>query len=149
MATSTATKDDTARPARSGAGEIAGLTLQTERGLTTVSDAVVAKIAGHACRQVDGVAGMGATFRRLLGRVKPGQESLTQGVNVEVGRKEAAVDLVIVVRYGYSIPALAQAVRENVITEVESVTGLIVKEVNVEIDDLVFDDESGSGSRVE
>ncbi len=126
-----------------------GLTLETERGITTIADGVVAKLAGHACREIDGVAGMGATFRRLLGRVKPGEESLAQGVNVEVGKREAAIDVVILVRYGFSIPALAQEVRENVITRVESGTGLIVKEVNIEVDDLEFEEDSPSTSRVE
>ena len=126
-----------------------GLTLQTDKGITTVSDAVVAKLAGHACREVEGVAGMGAAFRRLLGRVKPGQESLSQGVNVEVGKKEAAIDIVILVLYGYPIPTLAQEVRENVIARVETHTGLIVKEVNIEIDDMQFDDDRRDVSRVE
>lgn len=126
-----------------------GLTLQTDFGVTTVADSVVAKLAGHACRQVEGVAGMGASFRRLLGRVKPGQEALSQGVNVEVGRKEAAIDIVILVRYGYPIPTLAQEVRESVITAVETQTGLVVKEVNIEIDDMQFEDDKRNESRVE
>lgn len=126
-----------------------GLTLQTDKGITTVSDDVVAKLAGHACREVDGVAAMGASFRRLLGRVKPGEESLSQGVNVEVGKKEAAIDIVILVLYGYPIPTLAQEVRENVIARVETHTGLIVKEVNIEIDDMQFEDDRRDVSRVE
>ena len=126
----------------------AGLTLQTEHGLTTVSDAVVAKIAGHACREVPGISGMGSTFRRLLGRIKPGEQSLTQGVNVEVGKRECAIDIVVNVHYGHAIPSLAQQVRDNVIANVESMTGLIAKEVNIEIDDITFAEEI-SGSRVE
>ena len=136
MATATETRQPTTKTAVENA-----FTLQTDRGVTTVSDDVVAKLAGHACREVEGVAGMGASFRRLLGRVKPGQEALTQGVNVEVGKKEAAIDMVILVRYGFPIPTLAQEVRENVITQVEAHTGLIVKEVNIEIDDMRFEDE--------
>lgn len=145
MATATET-----RPAAKTDGVVdTGLTLQTEYGITTVSDDVVAKLAGHACRQVEGVVGMGASFRRLLGRVKPGQEALTQGVNVEVGTKEAAIDMVILVQYGYPIPSLAQEVRENVITAIETQTGLIVKEVNIEIDDMQFEDDRRNESRVE
>lgn len=125
-----------------------GLTLATDRGVTTVADGIVAKLAGQAIRETAGVAGMGKTFRRLLGRVRPGEEALSQGVNVEVGKKECAIDVVIMVRYGYSIPTLAQEVRENVIARVEADTGLIVKEVNIEIDDLQFDDEP-TASRVE
>ena len=125
-----------------------GLTLQTDKGITTIADSVVAKLAGHACREVEGVAALGKTFRRLLSRVRPGEEPLTQGVNVEVGKKEAAIDVVILVQYGHSIPSLAQEVRENIIATVESGTGLIVKEVNIEVDDLQFAEDRTS-SRVE
>ena len=57
-------------------------------------------------------------------------------MNVEVGKREAAVDLSIVVDFGYSIPELAQQLRDNVIERVESGTGLVVKEVNIEVVDL-------------
>ena len=127
-----------------------GFILQTDRGITTVADAVVAKMAGIAAREVEGVHGLGKSFRRLVGRVRSG-DSLSQGVNVEVGKKEAAIDLVIVMEYGYSIPIVAQALRENVIGKVESGTGLIVKEVNIEVDDLFIPSEEASptGARVE
>ena len=126
-----------------------GLELETSRGVTHIADEVVAKLSGHACREIAGVAGMGATFRRLLGRVRLGEEPLSQGVHVEVGKKEAAVDVVIVVQYGYSIPTLAKEVRDNVVARVESATGLVVKEVNIEVDDLQFDEESEPSTRVE
>lgn len=144
-----ATATDTRPTAATDSVVDSGLTLQTDHGITTVSDSVVAKLAGHACREVEGVAGMGAAFRRLLGRVTPGQEALAQGVNVEVGKKEAAIDIVILVQYGYPIPSLAQAVRESIITAVESQTGLIVKEVNIEVDDMQFEDDRRAENRVE
>jgi uncharacterized alkaline shock family protein YloU len=87
---------------------------------------------------------MGSGFRRLLNRVRPGEEPLSAGVNVEVGKKEAAIDVVIKVNYGSAIPTLAQEVRESVISAVETGTGLIVKEVNIEVDDLVFPDDSNA-----
>ena len=124
-----------------------GLTLTTKQGITTVSDDVVAKLAGHACREVEGVAKMGNSFRRLIGRARL-NESLAQGVNVEVGKKECAIDLVIVVRYGVSIPELANDVRQNVISRIETATGLLVKEVNLEVDDIEFAEEITS-ARVE
>ncbi len=128
-----------------------GFVLETEKGITTVADVVVAKMAGIAAREVEGVHELGKTFRRLLGRVSPG-ESLSQGVNVEVGKRETAIDLVIVIDYGYSIPAVAQDLRENVITKVETGTGLVVKEVNIEVSDLFVptgETEPTSASRVE
>lgn len=120
--------------------EVTGLVLTAERGITTIADVVVAKIAGIATREIEGVHGMGTGFSRLLERVRPG-ETLTQGVAVEVGTKEAAIDMVIVVEYGYEIPKLAQMIRENVIAKVEAGTGLMVKEVNIEVDDLYIPSE--------
>jgi uncharacterized alkaline shock family protein YloU len=128
-----------------------GLVLETEKGITTVADIVVAKMAGIAAREVEGVHELGTTFRRLMGRVRPG-ESLSQGVNVEVGKRETAIDLVIVVDYGYSIPTVAQDLRDNVITKIEAGTGLLVKEVNIEVSDLFVpsdETEPTSVSRVE
>lgn len=143
----TATDTDTRTSSRTSTET--GLTLETPQGITTIADGVVAKLAGQAVREVTGVASMGKSFRRLLGRVSPGEESLTQGVNVEVGKKECAVDVVIMVMYGHPIPTLAQEVRENVIAQVENHTGLTVKEVNIEVDDMVFEDDAPNSSRVE
>jgi uncharacterized alkaline shock family protein YloU len=142
------TAEDRAAEAEKTAAAKEGYVLQTERGITTVSDAVVAKMAGIAAREVEGVHELGKSFRRLVGRVRTG-DSLTQGVNVEVGKKEAAIDLVIVMDYGFSIPVIAQEIRNNVISKVETGTGLIVKEVNIEVDDLFVPSEGNTGARVE
>ena len=148
MATKTAAATNDTALAETGPAQT-GLELETARGVTHIADEVVAKLAGHACREIAGVAGMGATFRRLLGRVRIGEEPLSQGVHVEVGKRETAIDVVIVVQYGYSIPTLAKEVRDNVVVRVESATGLVVKEVNIEVDDLRFENENETSSRVE
>ena len=57
-------------------------------------------------------------------------------MQVEVGEKQAAVDLDIVVEYGASIVDLARAVRRNVIAAVERMTGLEVIEVNIAVNDI-------------
>jgi len=125
------------RPARSGA------TLKSERGLTAISDTVVAKIASLATHEIPGVHAMGKGFARALGTVKailPGtSEATTQGVSVEVGERQAAIDVDIVVDYGQSIVEVANAVRANIIERVEGLTGLEVVEVNVSIDDIYVD----------
>lgn len=112
----------------------------------TIDDTVVSKIAGLAAREVAGVNSMGKTFRRLIGRVQPG-DSATQGVNVEVGTKEAAVDLVIVVDYGAHIPTVAEQVQARVAEQIEAMTHFTVKEVNVEVTDVSI--ELPPGGRVE
>jgi uncharacterized alkaline shock family protein YloU len=121
-------------------GDTAGV-LQTDKGTTTIADAVVTKVASIATREVGGVYELGGGAARALGsaaqRVGLGDQR-TQGVSVEVGEKEAAVDLTIVVEYGESIPKLSQQIRENVTRRIEGVTGLVVTEVNVTVNDLHF-----------
>jgi uncharacterized alkaline shock family protein YloU len=121
--------------------------LQTEKGATTIAETVVTKVASIATREVSGVYELGGGAARALGavtqRVGIGDQR-TQGVSVEVGEKEAAVDLTIVVEYGESIPKLSQQIRDNVTRRIEGITGLVVTEVNVTVNDLHFpgDEES-------
>ena len=138
------------RPEGSGPG----MPLQTERGNTTIADAVVTKVASIAAREVPGVYRLGGGMSRALGsvtqRVGIGDER-SQGVSVEVGEREAAVDLTVTVEYGESIPQVSSAIRENVIKRIEGITGLSVTEVNVAISDLYFpgDEEPDQPARVE
>jgi uncharacterized alkaline shock family protein YloU len=91
---------------------------------------------------VAGVHDMGAGASRAFGALKErmpvgsNDPSPTQGVNVEVGERQAAVDLDIVVEYGASIVDVADSIRRNVIDRVEGMTGLEVSEVNVTVDDV-------------
>lgn len=115
--------------------------LATEHGRTTIADNVVQKIVGMAAREVEGVYELGSGTARAMGALRErvpgsGGPSRTQGVTVEVGEKQAAVDLDVVVEYGVSIADLAQGVRDNVITSVERMTGLEVPEVNINVDDI-------------
>lgn len=127
--------------------------LQTGRGLTSIADAVVSKVAGIAAREVGGVHNLGGGATRAIGsvtqRVGIGDER-TQGVSVEVGEREAAVDLTLVIDYGESVPQVANQVRENVVRRIEGITGLQVTEVNIAVNDLYFpgEDEQEDSSRV-
>ena len=117
--------------------------LQTDRGNTTIADSVVSKIAGLSAQEVDGIrmgSGASQTASNLLGSITGGggSGSQTQGVTVEVGQEEAAVDLTLTAEYGKSIPQLAEAVRRNVSNRVESLVGLRVTEVNVTVQNIFF-----------
>ena len=113
--------------------------LQTERGSTTISDSVVSKIAGIAAQEVDGIrmgSGASQAVGGILGSITGGSQ--TQGVSVEVGQEEAALDLTLTAEYGKSIPQLAEAVRRNVVNRVESLVGLRVTEVNITVQNIFF-----------
>jgi uncharacterized alkaline shock family protein YloU len=114
--------------------------LQTSQGNTTIADSVVQKIAGVSAREVSGVHALGGGAARTLGalreRIPGSSQSVGQGVSVEVGERQAAIDLDIVTEYGVSIVELSRAVRRNVIEAVEGMTGLQVTEVNVMVNDV-------------
>ena len=125
-----------------------GHALVTGQGRTSIADAVVEKIAGVAAREVSGVHEMGRGAARAFGTIKEklpvggAGPNVTQGVKVEVGERQAAIDIDLVVDYGVSIPDVAQAVRDNVIQRIERMTGLQVTEVNVSVDDVYLGDDS-------
>ena len=153
-------------PARSGAagepGEASSSAMSrrgnepqgSELGSTSIADAVVTKIASIAAREVGGVHDLGGGTARTIGgltrSVGIGDERM-QGVAVEVGEREAAVDLTVVVEYGESIPQIANALRENVTRRIEGMTGLTVTEVNIAVNDLYFpgDEAAAEPARVE
>ena len=104
-----------------------------EHGKVTFADDVVATIAGLAALEVDGVASMSAGIVEKFGKKTP-----TRGVRVEVGEKETAIDLYMIVNYGVQIPEVAWNVQENVKRSVETMTGLSVVEVNIYIQGIEF-----------
>ena len=147
-----ATEENQVTGGREAARTQAGSTGASEGGSTVIADAVVTKVAGIAAREVPGVHDLGGGATRAIGsvthRVGLGDER-TQGVSVEVGETEAAVDLTLVVDYGESIPQVSNAIRENVIKRVEGITGLKVTEVNIAVNDLYFpgDDQHDAESQ--
>ncbi|MEU3622687.1 alkaline-shock protein [Amycolatopsis coloradensis] len=125
-------------------------------GKTTISSVVVQKVAGLATREVTGIHALGGGVSRAFGAIReriPGSGTVTtSGVSVEVGDKQAAIDLDVVVEYGARIVDVARAVRRNVIGQVEQITGLEVIEVNIAVNDIHLPDENGGEtetSRVE
>lgn len=139
--TQTSNEGTVSRSQRSHGGNVA--LLDTERGSTSIDDSVVAKIAALAAREVDGVSSLGGTLSGALGDVVGrirGSEHRTAGVGVEVGTRQAAVDISCQMEYPASIHEVADSVRQNVIDRIESMTGLEVVEVNIAVSDLVFAD---------
>lgn len=127
--------------------------LVSDQGKTTIADLVVAKIAGIAARDVSGVhelvtEGVGGAVTGLAQRMT-GADTRTQGVNVEVGELEAVIDIRLTVDYGVSIPQVAEGVRRNIMDRLRAMTGLVVKEVNIEVTDLYFPEEAAPTQQIE
>lgn len=140
--TTTNTTSDQGSGSSSTAGRTTGgSNLQTEHGMTHIADSVVGKIAALAAREVNGVVDLGGSAASaiggVVGRIR-GEEHSTAGVGVEVGERQAAIDMSMKCEYPMPIHEVADAVRENVIDRVESMTGLEVIEVNISVLDLAF-----------
>lgn len=103
-----------------------------EMGGVKIADEVVAIIAGIAATEVQGVAGMSGGIAGGIAEML-GRKNLSKGVKVEVGEKEAAIDLYIIVEYGSRIPDVAWEIQERVKKSVETMTGLNCVEVNIHI----------------
>ena len=136
----------TATVAKAGTGP-----LVTTQGSTTIADVVVSKIAGLAAREVHGVHDLGGNASRAVGalrdRIPGASTNYSQGVSVEVGEKQAAVDIDIVAEYGVAIADLAAGIRRNVIAAIEKMTGLEVTEVNITVNDVHVEDDTDDQQR--
>ncbi|ROR65535.1 Asp23/Gls24 family envelope stress response protein [Agrococcus jenensis] len=115
-----------------------GRTADGVQGTTTVVDPVVAKIAGIAAREVPGVHALGGGAARVVGAVRDalGQSDLGQGVRVEVGERQVAADVTIVVAYPEQLHIVAENVRRAVSTAIVELIGMEVAEVNVTVSDV-------------
>lgn len=105
-----------------------------------IADEVVAIIAGLAATEINGVAAMSGG---LVGGIaeRLGRKNLSKGVKVEVGEHEAAVELSIIAEYGVRIQDIALKIQENVRKAIESMTGLDVIAVRVNVQGVGFAQE--------
>jgi uncharacterized alkaline shock family protein YloU len=111
--------------------------VKTDMGSIQIAPEVIEIIAGLATVEVNGVAGMSGGFAGGIAELL-GRKNLSKGVKVEVGQKEAAIDVNIIIEYGNRIPEVASSIQQNVKNAIESMTGLNVVEVNVHIHDVHF-----------
>ncbi|WP_027093766.1 Asp23/Gls24 family envelope stress response protein [Cohnella thermotolerans] len=110
---------------------------RTEMGTIQIAPEVIEVIAGLATVEVEGVAGMSGGISSGIAELL-GRKNLSKGVKVEVGQREAAVDVNIIVEFGRKIPEIAAEIQRNVKRSIETMTGLNVVEVNVHIHDVHF-----------
>ena len=121
--------------------ELEQLTQIEVGGETDIDDEVIAAIAGVAAREIEGISSLGtSSIRRALAERVGSAEKRARGVQVEAGHREAILDLDLRVLYGYSIPELVVKARQNVAHRVLEMTGLVTKEINVNVVGIDFPD---------
>lgn len=101
-------------------------------GEVKIASDVVATIAALAASEVDGVASMSGNITNEI-ISKLGMKNVSRGVKVLMEEGSVRVDMSLNMKYGYSIPKVLEQVQERVSQQIETMTGLVVPEVNVRV----------------
>ena len=113
-----------------------------ELGNVSISQEVVATIAESVISEIDGVASLvGGNAKNEIVKFFQNVSSGGKGIEVEVGETECTLDLYIVAKMGYKLPALAGEIQTKVVKAITEMTGLKVQEVNVYIQKIVKDEK--------
>jgi uncharacterized alkaline shock family protein YloU len=125
--------------------------LAAERGITSIADEVVEKIAGIATREVPGVYDLGGDVARFFANVKEriglgdSDEDADRGMSVRLEGRTAVINITLVIEYGFVVHSVTEKVRAKVISSVENLLGLEVTEVNIRVDDVHVEDAGPVG----
>jgi len=109
----------------------------THQNTLTFEDQVIKKIAGIAANEIKGILSMSGGFMSGLTDRFRSTEDITKGINAEVGEKQVALDLKVIVEYGKNVPAIFSKTVNNVKKSVHDMTGLEVVEVNMHVEDVM------------
>ena len=107
-----------------------------ELGNIHISEEVLAGIAAAAL-EVEGVSGLAANLGSDIAELL-GKKTLAKGVHVQMEDEKVTVDLSILMSYGNTIPEVGKAVQDSVKNAVESMTGLEIAAVNVNVGGITF-----------
>lgn len=104
-----------------------------------ISEDVIGIIAGLAASEVEGIAGMTLGFVDGINQILGGNKKYSKGVKIDLDGKKVTVDLFVNIKYGVRIPDVAWAAQNAVKNAVETMTGLEVVAVNINVQGITFD----------
>ncbi|EFR44570.1 Asp23/Gls24 family envelope stress response protein [Streptococcus pseudoporcinus] len=108
----------------------------TIRGELTYENKVIEKIVGLAVAHIDGLLAVSGGYLANIKNKLVNTDTVREGVSVEVGKKQVAVDLDIIAEYQKHVPTIFDDIKKTIETEVKKMTDLDVIEVNVNVVDI-------------
>lgn len=111
-----------------------------ELGSIHISEEVLAVITAAAALEVAGVSSLASGSKDITELL--GKKNVARGVRVQVEEDRVQVELTILVKYGYTIMDVARAVQDAVTTNIESMSGLKVQAVNINVGGVTFEKEA-------
>ncbi len=124
-----------------GVSETSGVNVEIASNLT-ISEDVIGIIAGLAAAEVEGVSGMTLGFVDGINQILGSNKKYSKGVKVELDGNDVVIDLFVIVKYGVKIPDVAFSIQNSVKGSVETMTGLKIKSVNINVQGVTFDKEN-------
>lgn len=114
-----------------------------------ISEDVIGIIAGLAASEVEGIAGMQLGFVDGINQILGSSKKYSKGVKIELNGKKVTVDIFVNVKYGVRIPDVAWAAQTAVKNAVETMTGLEVAAVNINVQGIIFEKEEKKNVEVD
>lgn len=108
-----------------------------DQGMIKISEDVVASIAAIAASETEGVSGLYSSLTSDIAGFL-GKKNLSKGVKVQFDGDTVSTEICFLAVYGFGIRDVAQNVQENVKSSIESMTGLTVSSVNVQVGGVAF-----------
>ncbi len=124
-----------------GVSETSGVNVEIASNLT-ISEDVIGIIAGLAAAEVEGVSGMTLGFVDGINQILGSNKKYSKGVKIELDGNEVVINLYVIVKYGVKIPDVAFSIQNSVKDSVETMTGLNVKSVNINVQGVTFEKET-------
>ena len=104
-----------------------------ENGNVMISEDVVANIVAHAMAEVEGIGSLGSKPGVTLADFAT-KKTWSKGLKVMISEDNSvAIECTLMVSFGNSVVDVAAAVQQAVASNVESITGVKVTNVNVNV----------------
>ncbi|MBN6888819.1 putative alkaline shock family protein YloU [Cytobacillus horneckiae] len=113
---------------------------ETGLGKVEIAPEVIEVIAGIAASEVEGVAQMRGNFATGVVE-KLGKKNHGKGVKVELSEEGIKVDVYCLMKFGVSIPAVAQSIQDNIRQALLNMTALETKEINIHVVGVLFENQ--------
>ena len=107
----------------------------SQSGQIHITDEVLSIISGTAALEVDGVIAGQTTADAM----RLGKKSFSRGIKITAVGDEVTVDLPVFVKFGYKIHVVSEEVQKRVKLALETMVGMKVKEVNVNVVGVLFE----------
>ena len=114
-------------------------TINNEYGKVTISEDIIATVAGYAATENYGVVGMSAkTATDAILKLVGSEAKKKRGVKVSFlgDGDEVDIDLYVTMVYGVSLPVVAKNMIDNVRYRVQETTGIKVANVNIHVESI-------------